>query len=216
MAYTNLAEFEADYKKSAGRGKAGPGMDAKYAYIIYQKSLKPPLMCCVLGRHIDKKGGGGGIEWFGGGELKANANSPTGVSGADDHVAENFGVVAETEGADDKFIGSILAAGGWDLVVNDTWVLAGVHGLLPFYCASLMNAANLLDDTYGVTITGREVLGLLTFGYKFLCHDKLGHLFEVKDKALASAATFEKYDAVTSNLQRKGAEGVFKKHGILP
>jgi hypothetical protein len=127
IMYNTSEQFKTGYEKSKQRGNQGGPVEPSLVYVIYTKTMLIPLRCLVLGRHTDGKGGtsdkhikieasgpygaGCGIDGFGKDEggLAADPNSPTGVSGAKDHVAENFGIVAESEGPDDKFIGSILA-----------------------------------------------------------------------------------------------------------
>lgn len=212
--YKTFEAFKADYIQSVQRGNQGEVVAPETAYVIYTKTYSTPLRCLVLGRHTDEDGKtsdkhleigasgsyakGSGINWFGQGSggLKADDNSPTGVSGAADFVAQNFGVTAESQGPGDKFIGSILAAGQWDYAVNDTWVLAGVHGRLPIYCASALTRDNMISARRNaLTITGREVLGLLSFGYKMVApFPQLGIAFQCVDGGAASNASFTAYD----------------------
>jgi hypothetical protein len=48
----------------------------------------------------------------------------------------------------------------WQASLNDSWLMGGIHGLLDFYVASLRTAGNIIDPTFGATVTGRELLGL--------------------------------------------------------
>lgn len=209
--WLTLEEFTNAYKQSKQRGVQGEEVPPETAFVIYDRTRRNPLNCLVLGRHTDENGKtsdkhleipasgsyapGCGINWFGvgSGGLKADPSKPTGVSGASDHVAENFGVTAE---GGDKFIGSILAAGAWDYAVNDTWVLAGIHSGMPIYCASALTKDNLISARRNaLTITGREVLGLLSFGYKMVSpFPQLGTAFQCEDMRVASQATFKAYD----------------------
>jgi hypothetical protein len=36
----------------------------------------------------------------------------------------------------------------WNMAINDTWLLAGVNSLQPFYPASLVNEKNIIDDRF--------------------------------------------------------------------
>ena len=223
MSYDTIQEFTLAYNASAGTFGGVRALGAAQAYIIYQRTKATPLGLCVLGRHINEAHGGAvGIQWFEAG-LTVTGASPTGVGGTSDHVAQNFGLVAE-HGNDvlisdgvygSAFIGSILAAGGWDLSVNDAWLLAGVHGFLPFYCASPMSAGNLLDAHYGITITGREVAGLLAFGYRIEDNTALGEVFTCRNQPLASDASFATYNALIAGMPTMGAaRAFFQQYGL--
>ena len=230
--YDNIGSFTGGYNKSKQLAVQGDAVPAGTAYIIYDKTRNNPAQCLVAGRHTDSNGNttsnhyeiaasgayakGCGINWFGDGGLQANENTPTGVSGAKDMVAQNFGVTAESSGPGDKFIGAILAAGGWNYAVNDAWVLGGVHGMLPVYCASALTKDNMISARRNaLTITGREVLGLLTFGYKMVSHAKLGMAFQCEDWRAAKAASFEQYDAAGEKYNEgKAAIEFFNSHGM--
>ena len=154
-----------------------------------------------------------GIQWFGPGGLRMDDSIATGVSGADDYVAQNFGLVAETG---DKFIGSILSASEWDLRINDCWLLGGVNGKLPFYCASKLTVDNLIDTNYALTITGREVAGLIKFGYRKESGSEMhtggsvGDVFVSGNHSSATGATFSKYnDLIYNKINTVGAAKLF-------
>lgn len=233
MSFETFESFKLSYDKAGGGWSNVP---AEKAWALYTKARKPPLMCTVVGCHVTLKikaapkktkwspeepvhaPNDGGIQWFGGGGLTNDPNSPTGVSGAEDHVAENFGLVAETTGIGDKFTGSILGAAEWDKRINDTWVLAGIHGMLPAYCASPLTQGNLLDDTYFLSMTGREVAGLLMFGYRKVISNttgKLGDVLECKDNLAAFKATYSAYNQRLAKLKSKGdALALLKELGL--
>jgi hypothetical protein len=82
----------------------------------------------------------------------------------DEHGAmiQNFGVVNNSDNGSILLMGSAL----WNLTVNDCWVLGAVHSQLPFYPASTVSNANIFDDKYILSITGRELFGLALFGYR--------------------------------------------------
>ncbi|WP_319525606.1 hypothetical protein [uncultured Desulfosarcina sp.] len=76
----------------------------------------------------------------------------------------NFGIASQNS------TGSILqmGAGMWHLNINDAWVLGGTHSHQPFYIAFKLSYDNVFSDNnkHNLTITGRELLGLLMSGYK--------------------------------------------------
>lgn len=43
--------------------------------------------------------------------------------------------------------------------------MSGIHAQMDFHLASPRTAANIIDAQFGATVTGRELLGLTTFGY---------------------------------------------------
>lgn len=114
----------------------------------------------------------------------------------------NFGIVNACER------GSILAAIGWNLTVNDCFVVGGLHERLNFYAASPFSAANLFHDEYGITITGREALGLAIFGYKMVTGTSsldLGCAFVCKSPSVAQNASLTTYMevAIEANTEAK-------------
>jgi len=232
--FDTFDKFKAAYEKSKQQGNQGGPVSPEVAYKIYTFTYNNPLRGLVMGRHTDKDGkttpagrdipaAGGyregcGINWFGDGGLKADETSPTLVSGAPDYVAQNFGVTCEVEAFKGKaFSGGILGANEWDYAINDTWVLAGVHRKMPVWCASALTKDNLISVRRdALTITGREVLGLLMFGYKkVMGHVELGVGFECENHGLAEKADFAQYDAAGERYA-KGSEAVqfFNKCGL--
>jgi len=81
----------------------------------------------------------------------------------------------------------------WELSLNDSWLMGGIHARHDFYLASPRTKDNILDSTYGATVTGRELLGLTTFGYTLHPNTRLGEVYVCTDRARALAATFVAY-----------------------
>jgi hypothetical protein len=231
--FKTLTEFTEAYGKSKQRGNQGGPVTADKAYLIYMRTYDNPLRGLVLGRHTDRDGkttpagrdipasggyrAGAGINWFGDGGLIPDKNSPTLVAGAPDFVAQNFGVTSEVDFEGKKFTGGILGAAEWDYAVNDTWVLAGLHRKMPFWCASALTKDNLISVRRDeITITGREVLALLAFGYKKVSgHVELGVGFECENDDIAEAANFVQYDAIGERYAKgKDALEFFNKCGL--
>ncbi|MEP1472308.1 MAG: hypothetical protein ABJK25_15170 [Halieaceae bacterium] len=81
----------------------------------------------------------------------------------DEIMRENLTVMDEgAEGA-----GTVLDADLWSLLANDAWLLGGIHALTEFHFASPLRHENMWDTADNrMTVTGREVLGIATAGYK--------------------------------------------------
>ena len=92
--------------------------------------------------------------------------------------------------------GTILSVDKWAPVVNDCWVLGGVHRLADFQLVSIRSVQNLWNfkDNLPV-VTAREILGLLNFGYSF---DQKPDVVKLvcTDKGKAQQATIRSYDAL--------------------
>lgn len=81
--------------------------------------------------------------------------------------------------------GNALSSPKWAPVLNDAWILGHIHRNADFMLVSLRSPANLWEESQyrrGVTITGRELIGLRHFGYvqdknptseKFICTNRV-------------------------------------------
>jgi hypothetical protein len=79
----------------------------------------------------------------------------------DEIMRENLGELGE-DGS-----GAILDAAHWSLLANDAWLLGGMHARTEFHFASPLRWENLWDEARGrMTVTAREVIGIVTFGYR--------------------------------------------------
>jgi hypothetical protein len=142
------------------------------------------------------------------------SNVPAAIDTDEDSpMMQNFGVVNNDRA------GSILLMGSdrWNLTINDCWLLGAVHSFLPFYPASTVSKANIYDDKYVLSITGRELFGLALFGYRQVISEHselLGTTFEVQDPRKATAATLVAYQTAMGNLTKAGAEQTFKDAGF--
>ena len=97
--------------------------------------------------------------------------------------------------------GSVLKERFWWPMLNDAWVLGGLHGLAQFHLAS-PSIASVSDDSLWDAgakrprVLGREIIGLFNFGYVRVSHDheaKLGIVFSADNKLSAQGATFRNY-----------------------
>ena len=98
-----------------------------------------------------------------------------------------------------KAMGNLLKADKWARVVNDSWILGGVHRGATFRLASPLVLENLWNPLGGfLVVTAREILGLLHFGYQL---DRVGpyQLLTPRSHAKAAAADLLKYDRLIRN-----------------
>jgi hypothetical protein len=99
--------------------------------------------------------------------------------------------------------GSILNEEDWWTLPNDAWVLGGVHSGTRFYLASpALPADDLFWDKSKKRprVLGRELIGLITFGYRCVIHPAAGDngkplqiTFDPVDDSKADEATFAEY-----------------------
>ena len=61
----------------------------------------------------------------------------------------------------------------WSLAANDAWILAGIRSCKDFYLASPLIKTTFFSPTnqFSIRVTGRELCGLLLFGYKLVSRD---------------------------------------------
>ncbi|HTO69366.1 MAG TPA: hypothetical protein VMR31_05845 [Myxococcota bacterium] len=102
--------------------------------------------------------------------------------------------------------GNVQVLDKWAPVVNDCWVLGGVHRRADFNVVSILALKNLWDFGAGFhVVTAREILGLLHFGYSL--ERQAGKLRLVcADSAAAQSATIEAYDRLMR--ESKGRESI--------
>jgi hypothetical protein len=105
---------------------------------------------------------------------------------------------------DNHIKGNIQKMDKWAPTVNDCWVLGGVHRRADFELLSARKIENLWDFQ-GVrhVVTGREILGLIHFGY-VLEKQPTRVRFVCKNAAAAQGATIEAYDAHMKIMEAKG------------
>ena len=89
----------------------------------------------------------------------------------------------------------------WDIVVNDSWILGGIHAQSPFLLKTVLTfdsvynveQKNNPDQTRVMYVTTREIAGLNLFGYRKNTENADGQLFLCEDKNAASDANFQDY-----------------------
>ena len=95
--------------------------------------------------------------------------------------------------------GNLLKMDKWARVVNDSWILGGVHRFAMFRLASPRAMENLWNFSIGApVVTAREILGLLHFGYQL---QQVGpwQVLSCADKGRAAAASLLEYDRLMNN-----------------
>lgn len=109
---------------------------------------------------------------------------------------------------DASVTGNIQLLDKWAPVVNDCWVLGGVHRRADFELISVRTLKNLWDfkGNYHI-VTAREVLGLLHFGYS-MKQGPASLWFVCTDVAKANAATLEEYGSFMNSKEASGPDSI--------
>lgn len=104
--------------------------------------------------------------------------------------------------------GNIQVLDKWTPVVNDCWVLGGVHRRADFGLVSVRTLKNLWDFNQSFHIvTAREILGLLNFGYSVKEHPNVVKLI-CTNPGKAQEATIQAYDTFMKDKQRTGVDSI--------
>jgi hypothetical protein len=102
------------------------------------------------------------------GGLRSEADLVSQGAGITEALRGAFLVMNETTRA---YGGAVLNTDHWSFLVNDSWLLAGVHQQRAFFLASDRRRANLWDERNNRTrVFTRELIGLDAFGYRFVRH----------------------------------------------
>jgi hypothetical protein len=99
----------------------------------------------------------------------------------------------------DSAKGNLLKMDKWSTVVNDSWVIGGVHRCANFRVVSPRVMENLWNYQIGLpVVTARELLGLLHFGYRI---QQVGpwQVASVTDRGRATAANLVDYAQLMSD-----------------
>ncbi len=114
--------------------------------------------------------------------------------------------------------GGVLRSSAWSIILNDSWILGGIHGHVNFELISLPSEDSVINKSYSSTdsvdrifrVTGRELIGLTSFGYAQVCGpvEKISAdirpahlpncnaLIQCVNPGLADSATFTAYQDV--------------------
>lgn len=113
-------------------------------------------------------------------------------------AANLYAKVASITGADtildDEAGGNLLKLDKWARVVNDSWIIGGVHGKKRFRLASARIPKNLWNANMScLVVTARELIGLLHFGYEI---QQVGpwQVVVCRDASRAANANLVEYD----------------------
>jgi hypothetical protein len=117
--------------------------------------------------------------------------STTGNPSIDDSMRANLGTLTEIDGE----LGTILnSVDKWSLLGNDSWLLGGINACFEIHFASPLSWENLWAAEYNaMTVTGREVIGILSLGYEISRPTALEAIALPKDPARAKAANLIDY-----------------------
>jgi len=107
----------------------------------------------------------------------------------------------EKYGLAEKNGSMLIGVTSWDILVNDSWILGGIHAQLPFLLKTVLTYNSVYnldqkdnpDQTRVMFVTTREIAGLNLFGYRKNTDSADGQLFLCEDKSAASDANFQSY-----------------------
>jgi hypothetical protein len=105
--------------------------------------------------------------------------------------------------------GNILVMDKWSPVMNDAWLLGGVHRHADFRLMSYLAPTNLWNDIHDYHIVmAREVIGLLGFGYKMIRLQD-GIIFKCLDYKRADNATLPDYHHIMHEAEVGGMASIY-------
>lgn len=108
----------------------------------------------------------------------------------DEIMRENLGVMTDALGS----AGAVLDAKNWSLLANDAWVLGGIHARTEFHFASPLSWENFWDSQRErMTVTAREAIGIMSFGYEIFRPTKLEAVAVCRNAELAAGAQLHTY-----------------------
>jgi hypothetical protein len=194
MAYTDQKKFHADYYKTDMKHltKDKRSITVEQAYEFYRetfarktgevKGVTVPNFH-VFGRHVYQRDD----------SIKISEYVP-------DDPARGPGIGAE------EFANlPVLLNAGWTMALNDTWLLAGVNSLAEFHFNSEMTWKNILDTTHILTVTGRELAGLVLAGYVQVSTPLEPIFVPGTNKKPAEDLSFVVYDTEVEKLKNEDA-----------
>jgi hypothetical protein len=125
--------------------------------------------------------------------------------------------------------GNALQMDKWSPVLNDAWVLGGVHRLADFVLHSPRSFENLWENSnsrVGMVVTARELMGLVAFGYVRTIvrggEKTIGKTtvptanvtYVCKEKAKALSADLLTYASMISEADRRGRKEILQHMGL--
>ncbi|MGB7803210.1 hypothetical protein [Buttiauxella sp.] len=106
--------------------------------------------------------------------------------------------------------GNILAMDKWLGVLNDCWIMGGIHRYADFRLMSPLSPDNLWNYQSGFhVVTAREILGLLRFGYKKSVINNIA-TFKCGSLDTARRANLRDYELLMRKEQLRGISSITK------
>ncbi|HHL2712519.1 TPA: hypothetical protein ACQ39K_004127 [Yersinia enterocolitica] len=107
-----------------------------------------------------------------------------------------------------KAQGNILVMDKWAGVLNDAWLLGGIHRRADFRLVSYLSPENLWNYPMGYhVVTAREVMGLLNFGYT-MTRNRSFIIFKCNDYVRANGANLITYDFLMKKMLLTGISSI--------
>ena len=188
--YKTFEAFRADVLALPG---AYPGLkpgDIENAFEVYQNAVRTDLDLAIVGRLAGKD------------EMGKKKKSSEKEPSIDKRVWKNFGTM--NEGAQG---GSVLNSDNWTMLMNDAWLLGGLHSTNPIYLASGRTSENVkgTNPAYPMSVTGRELIGITSFGYEIVSgHPSLGEVARPVNQEAARSASLITYAEAVQNAVAEG------------
>ena len=151
----DLKVFSSDFETAKLQNKERGNVTVDTGWEVYLKTKNTPLDFVIFGRHLrDDNGDLREQKW-------------EGERGITPKEMDNFKHPSSKGSANSLEGGSILSLvkGEWSVTYNDAWLCGAVHGLKEFHCASDLSPKNVFDEKFGLTVTGRELVGLHIAGF---------------------------------------------------
>lgn len=196
-------EFSTDFETARIKNEEKGNIAVHSGWAIYKRTKDTPLDFVIFGRHLR--------------DVNHNIVPKSGKRGITKQEMNNFKHPSSVGSADSLQGGSILSLvkGGWSVTYNDAWICGAVHGLKEFHCASDLSPENILDDDFGLTVTGRELVGLHIAG--FVCQQTIlkdGDRYIMFRSGVTSSAaklTLASYSGAVAQLNSKDKAEKFMK-----
>lgn len=167
--------------------------DVENAFRVYQHAQDTGFRLAIMGRLVNQ--------------------SSEAEPGIDDPLRDNFLRMNEADRG-----GSVLYSGRWSMLMNDAWVLGGLHSGTPFYLASPRTSQNLTGSNpdFPMTVTARELIAITHFGYEIVSgHSSLGEVARLVDENAASRVTLEEYAEAVQNAVAGGSLKSKTRHKLM-
>ena len=209
MVYPSIDSFRAAALACGAGYYADDSLETRKldaAYLVYQNALgKTKLL------NFDGQPEASGLTVVGRLALKADGRWVTSneeFPSIDEIMRENLGVMTDASGT----AGAVLDAKNWSLLANDAWLLGGIHARTEFHFASPLSWENFWDgQSERMTVTAREAIGIMSFGYEIVRPGKLEAVAVCRDAKLAAGALLQTYSLrVLACITARALRGVWE------